>query len=107
MPITKLLLAFISLTSVLLRTSYGAEPPKQKASSANPSPEKKAVHLVVRSRAEIKQTFNYSPFPAIPSELESYGASQVGWTSTYHITVVTQGASKRMATLKASSVPAC
>jgi len=106
MPITKLLLAFISLTSVLLRTSYGAEPPKQKASSANPSPEKKAVHLVVRSRAEIKQTFNYSPFPAIPSELEGYGGSQVGGTGTYRLTVDVQGAVTQVTILKGFTVTA-
>ena len=52
MPIKRLLLAFVSLTSVLPYTSYGAEPPKQtKNNSANASrAEKKPVHLVVRSR---------------------------------------------------------
>jgi hypothetical protein len=108
MPITRLLLAFISLTSVLLRTSYGAEPPKQtKNSSANASrPDQKPVHLAVRSRAEIKQTFNYSPFPTIPSELEGYGGSQVGGTGTYRLTVDTQGAVTQVTILKGFTVAA-
>ena len=106
--ITRLLLAFVSLTSVLLRTSYGAEPPKQKAnSSTNAShPEKKPVYLVVRSRADIKQAFTYSPFPAIPSELEGYGGSQVGGTGTYRLTVDTQGAVTQVTILKGFTVAA-
>ena len=80
MSITRFLLAFISLTSVLLRTAYGAEPPKQKADSAASRVGKEPVHLVVRSRAEIKQTFTYSPYPTVPSDLEGYAGSKVGGT---------------------------
>ena len=108
MPIRRLLFAFISLAIVFLYTSYGAEPPKQtKKNSANASrPDKKPVHLVVRSRAEIKQTFTYSPFPAIPSELEGYGGSQVGGTGTYRLTVDAQGAVTQVAILKGFTVAA-
>jgi hypothetical protein len=108
MPITRLLLAFISLTSVFLRTSYGAEPPKQtKNNSANTSrPEKKPVHLVVRSRAEIKQTFTYSPYPAVPSELEGYAGSQVGGTGTYRLIIDAQGAVTHVAIVKGFTVTA-
>ena len=107
MPITRLLLAFISLTTVLLRTSYGAEPPKQKARSANASrPEKKPVHLVVRSSAEIKQTFTYSPYPDVPSELEGYAGSKVGGTGNYRMTVDTQGAVTQVTILKGFAVAA-
>ena len=108
MPVKQLLLAFISLTSVLLRASYGAELPKQpKNSSVKASrPETKPVHLAVRSRAEIKQTFQYSPFPAIPSELEGYGGSQVGGTGTYRLTVDTQGAVTEVTILKGFTVAA-
>src|SRR5260370_18793802 len=72
MPITRLLLAVIGLTSVLLSTAYSADAPKQKrGSSGNASrSEGKPVHLVVRSRAEIKHTFTYSPYPSIPYKLE-------------------------------------
>src|SRR5512132_3264696 len=100
--ITRLLLSFLTLTSVFLYTSYGAEPPKQtKNSSANASrPEKKPVQLVVRSRAEIKQTFTYSPYPAVPSELEGYAGSQVGGTGTYRLTVDAQGAVTQVTILK-------
>ena len=106
MPIRRLLFAFNSLAIVLLYTSYGAEPSKQtKKNSANP-PEKKPVHLVVRSRAEIKQTFTYSPFPAVPSELEGYGGSQVGGTGTYRLTVDAQGAVTQVTILKGFTVAA-
>ena len=108
MPIARLLLVFISLTSVLLYTSYGAEPAKQtKKNSANASrPDQKPVHLIVRSKAEIKQTFTYSPFPAIPSELEGYGGSQVGGTGSYRLTVDAQGAVTEVTILKGFTVAA-
>ena len=108
MPITRLLLAFISLAIFFLYTSYSAEPPKQtKNSSANASrQDQKPVHLVVRSTAEIKQTFTYSPFPAIPTELEGYGGSKVGGTGSYRLTVDTQGAVTQVAILKGFTVAA-
>jgi len=108
MPITRLLLVFISLTSVLLHTSYGAEPAKQtKKNSANASrPDPKTLHLVVRSTAEIKQTFTYSPFPAIPSELEGYGGSQVGGTGSYRLAVDAQGTVTQVTILKGFTVAA-
>jgi hypothetical protein len=104
--ITRLLLACIGLTSVLLPTSYGAEPPKQtKTRSANASrPEKKPVHLIVRSRAEIKQIFTYSPYPVVPSELEGYVGSQVGGTGTYRLIVNAQGAVTPVTILKGFTV---
>lgn len=108
MAIARLLLVFISLTSVLLHTSYGAEPAKQtKKNSANASrPDQKPVHLIVRSTAEIKQTFTYSPFPAIPSELEGYGGSQVGGTGSYRLTVDAQGTVTQVTILKGFTVAA-
>ena len=106
--ITTLLLAFVSLTSVLLPTSYGAEPPKQtKARSANATrQETKPVHLIVRSRAEIKQTFTYSPYPVVPSELEGYAGAKVGGTGTYRLTVDAQGAVTQVTMLKGFAVTA-
>ena len=106
MPIRRLLFPVISLAIVFIYTSSSAEPPKQtKKNSANP-PEKKPVHLVVRSTAEIKQTFTYSPFPAIPSELEGYGGSQVSGTGSYRLTVDTQGAVSHVTILKGFTVAA-
>jgi hypothetical protein len=106
--ITRLLLAFITLTSVLFRTSYGAEPPKQtKAESANASrSETKAVHLTVRSQPEIKQTFTYSPHPAIPDELQGYAGTQVGGTGTYRLVVDAQGAVTQVTIVKGFTVTA-
>src|SRR3954462_13319719 len=101
--ITRLLFAIVSYTIVLLYTSYGAEPPKQpkKNSAKVDHPDQKPVHLVVRSTPEIKQTFTYSPFPAIPSELQGYGGSQVGGTGTYRLSVDPQGAVTQVTILKA------
>src|SRR5438094_6871631 len=106
--ITRLLFAGIGLTSVLLNSAYSADAPKQKkGSSANASPpERKPVHLVVRSAAEIKQTFTYSPYPAVPSELEGYAGSQVGGTGTYRLTVDAQGTVTQVTILKGLTVTA-
>src|SRR3954453_10353116 len=107
MLITRLLLV-ISVIGVVLRTFYAAEPPKEtKNSSANASrPTEKLVHLVVRSAAEIKQNFTYSPFPSIPSELEGYGGSQVGGTGSYRLTVDAQGSVIQVTVLKGFTVAA-
>ena len=106
--ITRLLFAVVSLISVFLSTSYSADAPKQKkGSSANASsPERKPVHLVVRSAAEIKQTFTYSPYPAVPSELEGYAGSQVGGTGTYRLTVDARGTVTQVTILKGFTVTA-
>src|SRR4030095_14818170 len=108
MPIRRFLFVFLSLAIVFLCTSSGAEPPKQtKNNSANASrSEKKPVHLVVRSPAEIKQTFTYSPYPGVPSEIEGYGGSQVGGTGTYRLTVDAQGAVTQVTILKGFTVAA-
>jgi hypothetical protein len=106
--IARLLFAVLGLTSVLPRTSYGAEPPKQtKTRSADASrPEKKPVHLVVRSRAEIKQIFTYSPYPTVPTELDGYAGSQTGGTGTYRLIVDAQGAVTQVTILKGFTVTA-
>src|SRR5260370_32748335 len=71
MPITRLLLAVIGLTSVLLSTAYSADAPKQNRGSSGIASrsEGKPVHLVEKTRAEIKQTFTYSPYPSVPAAL--------------------------------------
>lgn len=102
------MVAVIGLTNVLLSTAYSADAPKQKRGSsgnANRS-EGRPVHLVVRSSAEIKQTFTYSPYPAVPDELEGYAGSQVGGTGTYRLTVDAQGAVTQVTTLKGFTVNA-
>ncbi len=106
--ITRLLFIVIGLASVLLRTFCGAEQPKQtKGSSANAGhSERKAVHLVVRSREDIKQTFTYSPYPVVPSELEGYAGSQVGGTGTYRLSVDAQGVVTQVTILKGFTVTA-
>jgi len=106
--ITRLWVAVIGLASVLLSTSYGAEPPKQtKGSSANAGrPERKPVHLVVKSRAEIKQIFTYFPYPAVPTELQGYAGSKVGGAGIYRLTVDAQGAVTQVTILKGFTVAA-
>jgi hypothetical protein len=105
--VARILVAVIGLINVLLSTAYSADAPKQRRESsgnANRS-EGRPVHLVVRSSAEIKQTFTYSPYPAVPSELEGYAGS-VGGTGTYRLTVDAQGAVTQVTILKGFTVNA-
>lgn len=106
--IARLLFAFIGLTSVLLYSISSAEQPKQtKNSSANTSrQEKQPLHLTVRSQADIKQTFNYSPHPSVPDELQGYAGTQVGGTGTYRMVVDAQGKVNQVTILKGFSVSA-
>jgi len=106
--IIRLLLAVISLTSLLVAASQSAEPPKPtKAKSSNATrQEKKPVHLTVKSRAEIKQTFTYAPYPSVPTELEGYAGSQVGGTGTYRLVVDSRGAVTQVNILKGFTVSA-
>ena len=106
--VARILVAVIGLTNVLLSTAYSADAPKQRRGSsgnANRS-EGRPVHLVVRSSAEIKQTFTYSPYPAVPGELEGYAGSQVGGTGTYRLTVDAQGTVTQVTILKGFTVNA-
>jgi hypothetical protein len=106
--ITRLLVAVTGLTIVLLGISDSAEPAKQtKRSLANASrPEKKPIHLVVRSRADIKQIFTYTPYPVVPSELQGYEGTQMGGTGTYRLSVDAQGAVTQVTILKGFVVTA-
>jgi hypothetical protein len=106
--LTRLLVALISLSSVLFYASSGAEKPKQtKNSSANTSrSETKPVHLSVRSQADIKQTFTYSPHPSVPDDLQGYAGTQVGGTGTYRLVVDAQGKVNQVTILKGFSVTA-
>ena len=106
--VTRLSLTVVGLASVLLCTFNGAAQPAQgKGSSANTGhAEKKPVHVTVRSRAEIKRTFTYSPYPVVPSELEGYAGSQVGGTATYRLSMDAQGTVTQVAILKGFTVTA-
>ena len=103
-----MLVAFFSLTAVFRPASYGAEPPERtKAGSANASrAEKRPVHITVRSQSEIKQTFTYSPHPAIPDELQGYAGTQVGGTGTYRMIVDPHGAVSQVTIMKGFTVTA-
>jgi hypothetical protein len=104
----KTLFAGIAVATLLLTTSYGAEPQKQtKRSSANTDRAgRKPVHLVVKSRAEIKQMFTYFPYPAVPTELQGYAGSKVGGVGVYRLTVDAQGAVNQVTILKGFTVSA-
>jgi hypothetical protein len=104
--VTKSLFAVISLTSFLVIAAYGVEPPKQTngRSATTSASGKEPVHLVVRSRADIKQIFSYSPYPAVPSELEGFAGSQVAGAATYRLSVDAQGAVTQVAILKGFSI---
>jgi hypothetical protein len=100
--------AGIAVATLLLTTSYGAEPQKQtKRSSANTDRAgRQPVHLVVKSRAEIKQIFTYFPYPAVPTELQGYAGSKVGGAGLYRLTVDAQGAVTQVTILKGFTVAA-
>ena len=104
--ITRSLVAVMSLTVILIGTARGAEPSKQKGSLKTGSPQEKPVHVVVRSRADMKQIFSYAPYPAVPSELQGYEGSQMGGTGTYRLSVDIQGAVTQVTILKAFTVTA-
>lgn len=105
--VARLLFAVIGLTSVLPRMSDGSEPKQTNARSAKANrAETKPVRLVVRSKADIKQTFTYSPYPAVPDELEGYAGSQVGGTGTYRLMIDSQGAVTQVTILKGFTVTA-
>jgi len=100
------LFTIVGLTITLISTSYAAEPSKQtKASSENRArSETRPVHLVVKSREELKQIFTYLPYPAVPSDLQGYEGSQVGGTGTYRLVVDAQGAVTQVTILKGFTV---
>jgi hypothetical protein len=106
--LSKRLFAGIAVATLLLTTSYGAEPQKQaKRSSANADRAgRQPVHLVVKSRAEIKQVFSYYPYPAVPTELQGYAGSKVGGVGLYRLTVDAQGAVNQVTILKGFTVSA-
>jgi hypothetical protein len=98
---------WITLTTLLVTTSYGAEPKQRKVSSAGTDrEEKQPVHLVIRSRAEIKQIFTYFPYPAVPIELQGYAGSKVGGVGHYRLKVDAQGAVTQVTILKGFTVTA-
>ena len=98
----------IAVAILLLTTSYGAEPQKQtKRSSANADRAgRQPVHLVVKSRAEIKQTFTYFPYPAVPTELQGYAGSKVVGAGLYRLMVDAQGTVTQVTVLKGFTVAA-
>jgi hypothetical protein len=98
----------IALAILLIGISYSADTRRQKnGNSANRSgPETKPLHLVVRSREEIKEIFFYSPYPSVPSELEGYAGSQMTGIATYRLSVDAQGAVTQVAISKGFTVTA-
>jgi hypothetical protein len=98
----------IAVATLLLATSYGAEPQGQtKRSSANADRTgRKPVHLVVKSRAEIKQIFTYFPYPVVPTELQGYAGSKVGGAGLYRLAVDAQGTVTQVTILKGFTVAA-
>ena len=104
--IRRSLFTIVGLTITLISTSYAAEPSKQtKVSSENRArSETRPVHLVVKSREELRQIFTYLPYPAVPSDLQGYEGSQVGGTGTYRLVVDAQGAVTQVTILKGFTV---
>jgi hypothetical protein len=103
----KRLFAGIAVATLLLTTSYGAEPQKHtKRSSNTDRGGRQPVHLVVKSRADIKEIFTYFPYPAVPIELQGYAGSKVGGVGLYRLTVEAQGAVTQVTILKGFTVAA-
>ena len=105
---TRVLIAITGLTPVVFGMLDGAELPNEsKRGLADAGrPEKKPVHLVVKSRADIKQIFTYSPYPSVPSELQGYVGTQTGGSGTYRVVLDTQGAVIQVTILKGFTVTA-
>lgn len=104
----KRLFAGIALATLLFTMSYGAEPQKQtkRSSASTDRAGRQPVHLVIKSRAEIKQILIYFPYPAVPTELQSYAGSKVDGAGLYRLTVDAQGAVTQVTTLKGFTVAA-
>jgi TonB family protein len=93
----------VGLTFLLLETVLSAEPPKEGTAKAETGDSKKEpVHLVVKTAAETKQVFPYSPRPIPPTE---YRFANVTGTGLYRLTVDEQGAVTQIQILKRIGVP--
>ncbi len=106
--IRRLLFTVTGLMMALPTTSHGAEPSKQtKASSENRArSEKEPIHLVLKSRADLKQIFTYYPYPAMPAEVQGYDGSKLTGAGMYRLTVDAQGAVSQVQILKPFMVSA-
>jgi hypothetical protein len=104
----RLLFAGIVLGSVLVTMSSRAESPKQpKGASTNPDQAgRQPVHIVIKSRSQIKQVFTYFPYPAVPNELQGYAGSKVNGTGLYRLKVDPQGVVTQVTVLKGFTVAA-
>jgi hypothetical protein len=104
----RLLFAGIVLASFLVITSYRAAPPKQpKGASTSPDQAgRQPVHVVIKSRSEIKQVFTYFPYPAVPTELQGYAGSKVNGIGLYRLKVDPQGVVTQVTVLKGFTVAA-
>jgi hypothetical protein len=99
--VRRLLFVGVGVANFLLTTSYRAELPEQtKVARRQP------VHVVIKSRAEIKQTFTYFPYPVMPAELQGYAGSKVGGAGLYRLKVDPQGAVTQVTVLKGFTVAA-
>jgi len=103
--VIKALFAGVGVATLLLTTSYGAEPQKRTKQSLT-NTERQPVHIVIKSRAELKQVFTYFPYPAVPTELQGYAGSQVGGVGLYRLTVDAQGKVTQVTVLKGFRVEA-
>ena len=105
--VIRLLFAAIGLASVLSSVSYSADAPKQKKAILATRIVPKSLSISWLSLgAEIKQIFSYSPYPAVPSELEGYTGSQMAATGTYRMSVDAQGKVSQVTILKGFAVTA-
>jgi TonB family protein len=87
------LLAIVLIVSLALRSSLHAEANESAASTNNTGTNKKSVvHLVVGAASNLKQIFNYCPFPTLPNEYSTeYKPLAISGNGVYRLIVDQQG----------------
>ena len=100
----------VSFPAILLTATFAAggsldadSSQLKKSSSTNmASSTRNPVHVVIRSPADLKQTFTYFPRPMLPTEHDSFRVTGAGM---YRLTVDPQGNVTEIKILKKMGVP--
>jgi len=93
----------LTATFTVIASLHADSPNPSKSGSTNAaSSAKNPVHLVVRSEADLKQSFTYFPRPMLPTEHDSFRVTGAGG---YRLTVDSRGNVTQIKILKRMGVP--